>query len=388
MKIHESLTLSPSLEFGQTIAKLKQSGEKIISLGLGEPEFPTPENISEAAFKAIKEGYTRYSSPLGIVPLREQIALKLQKENGISAGLGEIMVVPGAKNALFLALAAVLQQGDEIINFSPCYVSNIPLIYLAEPQAVIRTCEMNKADFSIDVEYFKSLISPSTKAVLLNYPNNPTGTILEPDTVEEIVRICVENNIYIISDEIYEPVYYGALTFTSPASIEGGDDFVITINGFSKSYSMTGWRIGYIHTKNQELFKVMLKIHQQLNTNTPVFTQYAALEGLNNNQHTLESFKSDLRQRADYAFSVLNERDKLSLVRPTGGIFGFVNISKTGLNSEAFAIKLLKAQKIAILAGKSFGEHFDDHCRVSFVCANEEFKEGIDKIAEFANTEI
>jgi len=385
MKIHHTLKLSSSLELGNTIAELRAKGEKIISLGLGEPEFNTPDNIKEAAITAIRDGHTRYAAANGLPELRELVAQKLKNDNRIDALASEIMIVPGAKNALFLALAAILEPGDEIINFTPCYVSNIPLIYLAEPQCTAINIDMKKEDFSIDINEFKAKVTDKTKAVLLNFPNNPTGVIMKQADVKEITEFCISKNIIIISDEIYEPVYFSDEPFVSPAQFDTEGQNVITINGFSKSYSMTGWRIGYLHTKNKELLQVILRIHQQINTNTPVFTQYAAIEGLKNNSETLINFKKDLKFRAQYVYDKINSAKNVSIVRSTGGIFGFMNISKTGMNSDKFCVEFLKAQKVAILAGNAFGDNFDDHCRISLVNTNELIIEGVDRLLEFVN---
>ncbi|MBN1795538.1 MAG: pyridoxal phosphate-dependent aminotransferase [Sedimentisphaerales bacterium] len=387
MLIDKTLTQSKTLQFGLMAAELKRQGREIISLGLGEPEFDTPQHIKQAAKDALDAGFTRYSAAAGLPELRELVAEKLQNENDISATAKQIIITPGAKNALFLACAALLRPGDEVINFNPCYVSNNPIIKLAEPRTIVHNIPMSSDDFTIDKDGVASLVNKKTKLVFINYPNNPTGKMLCEDEAQFICDLVRENDLYLLSDEIYERITFGQTTHVSPASFAQIADKVITVNGFSKAYSMTGWRIGYVHAA-ADLVAVMIKIQQQINTNTAAFIQKGAIAALTGPQDHIETFITNLKERKGMYDSLVANNKNLTGSNPQGGFFAFLNIGATGLSSDEFATQLLDETGVAVIPGISFGADFDNFCRLSLVNETEQVKQGLELINQFVNNKV
>ena len=384
MIIDKAVTSPATLQFSLKAQELKKRGREIISLGLGEPDFETPEHIKEAAIEALHMGFTRYSAAQGLLELRELVAKKLYIDNGIDASPDEIIITPGAKNALYLACAASLRPGDEVINFSPCCVSNIPVIKIAEPQAVIHDACLTGLSFSIDKQKVESLINSRTKLIMINYPNNPTGKMMTPDDVEFIVRLVRDNDLYLLSDEIYEKIIFSERKHISPAAFKDIGDKVITVNGFSKAYAMTGWRIGYVHA-NKELTATMLKLHQQLNTNTAAFIQKGAIAALTGPQTHIDEFIANLKVRKGLYNQLISESAHLKGSDPEGGFFGFIDISSTDLPSDEFCARLLEETGVAIIPGVSFGSKFDGFCRVSLVNKTELIAEAFAAIHDFVD---
>ena len=387
MIIDDSLKASKTLQFAMKARELKNQGKEIISLGLGEPDFDTPQHIKQAAKNALDAGFTRYGPAAGLPELRELVAEKLQNDNGIAADPANIVITPGAKNALFIACAAVLQPRDEVINFSPCYVSNNPILKLAEPQVIVHNVSMIPEGFTLDNERIRSLVNKRTRLILINYPNNPTGRMLSDDEAEFLRQLVRENDLYLLSDEIYDRLVYGRTPHISVGSFDDVQDKVITVNGFSKAYSMTGWRVGYVHA-NVDLVSVIVKIHQQLNTNTAAFIQKGAVAALKGPQDCLHDFIRNLKQRKALYDSLLADNQYLTGSNPEGGFFGFLNISATGLSSDRFATQLLEEAGVAVIPGISFGADFDDYCRVSLVNRTEAVAEGLKRIGEFVSSKV
>ena len=384
MRIDKAIKTSRTLQFGFKARELKQQGKDIISLGLGEPEFDTPTHIKKAASEALDAGMTRYSSAPGLPELRELIAQQLHDNNGIAADSEEIIVTPGAKNALFVACASTLEPGDEVINFTPCYVSNIPILKLAEPKVVIHNVPLTGDEFAIDQEKIESLINEKTKLIMINYPNNPTGLSISAEQANFIHHIVRDNDLYLLSDEIYERIMFGGKRHISLASFDDIREKVITVNGFSKAYSMTGWRIGYVHA-NSDLVSVMLKVHQHLNTNTPAFIQQAAVAAIKGPQDHIGEFIKNLEERKVLYEEMLSANDYLSGSRPQGGFFAFLNISRTGFTSDEFCTKLIENTGVVCIPGISFGEDFDHYCRVSLVNYTPIVAEGLQRISSFVD---
>jgi len=382
MLIDPSLTSPRTLQFGLKARQRKCRGEEVLSLGLGEPEFDTPDHIKRAAKEALDAGFTRYGAAAGLPELRERIARKLTEENGIAARPDEIIVTPGAKNALFLACAAVLRPGDEAINLTPCYVSNYPILRLAAPQAPVRNVPGEVENGRWPIAELRHLIRDNTRLIVINSPNNPTGKMLgaeEAQTLREIVR---ERHLFVLSDEIYERIQFGDRPHISLGSFADIGEKVITVNGFSKAYSMTGWRIGYVHARGEVLSRI-LRIHEQLNTNTAEFIQKAALAALDGPHDHLDAFLAELRRRKTHYDGLLSECPGLRGSDPQGGFFGFVNISATGLKSDAFASQLSAETGVVVIPGVSFGDDFDDYCRVSLVNHTPVVEEGLRRFAAF-----
>ena len=383
MKLSPEVTDSLTLKFAQLAREKNQAGERIISLGLGEPRFLTPESIVEATIEALKEGYTRYSHPKGLFELRQLIAKKLSSENAIETIPENIIVTPGAKQASMIALMAILEPHDEVINFTPCFVSYVPQVKIAEPNSKIYNIDVNRDDFSIDWDRVREKVNSKTKVIILNSPNNPTGKMLTHEDMLQLVSIIHKYKCLVLSDEIYEKLVFSNFKHISPGSYKEIQDRVITVNGFSKSFSMTGWRIGYVNA-NAEIIKNMDKLQQHLNTNTATFIQKGVCEAFKIGDEIWDQHNSDLNKKALYIEKTLSEKLNVKIVSPEGGLFAFLNIRASGFNSDTFATKLLEAKSVAVTPGIAFGADWDDHVRVSMAVDYDEFKEGIDLIREFS----
>lgn len=375
----EQIQSSPTLNFHKKIRELVKRHARIISLGLGESECGTSAHIVEAGVKAIKDGLTRYSAAPGLLILREKIAEKLGRDNNIKTDAANIIVTPGAKNALFIACMSILEPGDEVINIRPCYVSNNPILCLANENIEVHNVNMTRSSFNLNYQEIEKKVNSKTKLIFLNYPNNPTGRLLSAKEFEFLTKLVESNNLYVLSDEVYEKIVFGKTKHRSLGAIECIKDKVITVNGFSKAYFMTGWRIGYVNA-NLDMISNMLKIHEHINTNTPVFTQKAALAALEGPHDDLDSYIEKLKKRKDIYDNILSASDVLTGSNAEGGYFAFLDISKSGLKSDAFATTLLERTGVAVIPGVSFGTCFDNYCRVSFVNHTELFAEGLGKI--------
>jgi aspartate aminotransferase len=380
-----SAELQDSLElrFSGLARQLNQSGARIISLGLGEPDFPTPPEVVEAAAEAMRNGMTRYSSPAGLIGLREAVCRKLASDNGISASPDEILVTPGAKMALSLALAALLEPGDEIIHLGPCYPSYVPQIRIAEPDAIIHNIELRHDDFAIDLDTLRRRLSHRTKALLINFPHNPTGRMLAEHELDGLAHLLASHRCVLISDEVYERLNFSGRRHLSPGALMALADRTITINGFSKAYSMTGWRIGYLVARGP-VMKTINRLQQHLNTNVAPFIQRAAEAALALPTRFLADYNAQLARNAAYLQDAVARAPGLRLRPSEGGLFAFLDITGSGLDSDTFCARLLAAHAVAVNPGVSFGEHWNDHVRVSLAPDSAVFAEGIDRMRAFA----
>lgn len=383
MKLSKEIQDSLELRFATLARNMNEKGEHIISLGLGEPSFPTPTLIIEAAAEAMKQGHTRYSNPFGLIELREAICEKLEIDNRIKAKPSEIMVTSGSKMALSLALASILQPGDEIINILPCYPSYIPQIRIAEPEAVIRNIDLLKADFSLDLELIRNNLSQRTKAIIFNFPHNPTGKMLTERELNGLASLLEDHNCWVISDEIYERLNFSGRKHLSPGSIASIADRTITINGFSKTFSMTGWRIGYLVAKGP-IMNTISKLQQHMNTNVPPFIQRAACAALKMPIEFINEYNEQLSNNARYLQMNVKKNPNLTLHPSQGGLFAFLDIGKTGIDSDMFCTRLLNEFSVAATPGISFGLNWQDHIRISLASHHKSFVEGIDKLLEFS----
>lgn len=382
MILDESLTEPRTLQFGRRVREMKAAGREMISLGLGEPDFDTPEHVKEAAVEALRAGLTRYSEAAGLPELRELIARKLRSDNGIEAEPDEILITPGAKNALFLACCALLRPGDEAINFTPCYVSNHPILKLAEPQVVVHHVRLTPGEFRVDRDRVRSLVNERTKLIFISYPNNPTGKMLDRDDSEFIRGLAREHSLHLLSDEIYDLLPLTGKPHISPAASADIREQVVTVNGFSKAYAMTGWRIGYAHAPRPVL-TLMTRIHEHLNTNTAAFVQKAAVAALTGPQGHLKEFIARLKRNAGRLEAFLAARPRLRSAPVEGGFFAFVDISATGLASDHFCTRLLEETGVVIIPGIAFGDDFDGWVRVSLAVSEEAFVTGLSRIGQF-----
>ena len=358
-EVGESLTY----RFAQAAGEMKAQGKEIISLGLGEPDFNTPDYVVKATMKAMQDGFTHYSSTQGWPDLRKMISEDCNKSYNSEYTMNDVIVTPGIKAAVFFSLAAILEPNDEIILISPYYVSYPAMVKIAEPSAKIINVTLSR-DFNLDAEKLKGSFNQNTKAILINSPNNPTGMVLTKDEVELIVELAIKYNAYIISDEVYEKLVYSNYQHISFGLYKEIRDRLIICNGYSKSHAMTGWRLGYAIGDHNIIGK-MNKLQQHINTNTCTFVQVGACSIYKNEPVHIKPYVEELEKRIEFFDKELNELDYLSAIKPKAGFFYFVDISKTGVDSNTFCADLLKKTGIASTPGVAFGPEWDDHVRFS-----------------------
>ncbi|MCL2513787.1 MAG: aminotransferase class I/II-fold pyridoxal phosphate-dependent enzyme [Oscillospiraceae bacterium] len=354
-----------------------------ISLGVGEPDFDTPWNIREAGIHALNSGKTFYTANSGIKPLRKAISDYTKRKCSLSYDPDrEIVVTVGGSEAIDIALRAVINPGDEVIYIEPCYVSYMPCIVLAggEPVA-IKVLEKN--EFRLTPGELRAAITDKTKAIILPYPSNPTGAVMGEADLETIKDILIENDIIVISDEIYSELTYGE-KHVSIASLEGMRERTVVINGFSKTFAMTGWRVGYA-TGPELILGQMLKIHQYAIMCAPTVSQYAAIEALENSDGETEKMRLEYDRRRRYLLSAFSEMG-LPCFEPLGAFYTFPNISKFGLSSEDFATGFLKSQKVAVIPGTAFGESGEGFVRICYAYSIKELREAMNRMGKFISS--
>lgn len=354
-----------------------QTMKGVISLGVGEPDFTTPWNIRESAFYSLEKGYTHYTSNHGLLELRKEIGNYLSKYN-LNYKTDEVIVTVGASEGIDIALRGIINAGDEVIIPEPLYVSYRPIAEMSGAKVV--TIDTAPNQFVITAEDILSKITDKTKAVILCYPNNPTGAILSETEARKIAKVIMEKKIFCITDEIYSELTYNKEHF-SIASVEGMKDYCIYLNGFSKAFSMTGWRIGYLCAP-KEIVEQIVKIHQYVIMCAPVMAQYGAIEGLKNGKKEVDKMRDSYDRRRRLIYSEFKEMG-LDVFEPEGAFYIFPNVKKTGLTGEEFALKLLESKKVAVVPGSAFGEHFEYNIRCSYATSIEDIKEAAKKMKEF-----
>jgi aspartate aminotransferase len=386
-KIQPSATLSITAKAKQ----LKSKGIKVISFGAGEPDFDTPQNVKQKLIEALNKGLTKYTPTAGIPELKQAIVEKLKQENNLEYTPDEVIVCCGAKHAIFNAVCALVDDGDEVLVPSPYWVSYPEMVNFAGGKFIpIPTGE--ETNFKITSEIFKKYITPKTKLLILNYPSNPTGMTYTREELEDIAKVLVENQIYCISDEIYEKLVYDGLTHTSIASLnEEIKKITITINGLSKAYSMTGWRVGYA-CGPKEIIKAMNNLQDHSTSNITTFVQYASVEALKNSAQFVSMMVSEFEKRRNYIVEEINKIPHLKTIKPQGAFYVWVNIKE--LKGKKFngqvvtdSLKLseilLEEAKVAVIPGCAFGD--DDYIRLSYATSLGDIKEGIENIKNFVS---
>ena len=354
--------------------------EGVISLGVGEPDFTTPERFREAAIRSIKDGKTKYTSNYGIRPLREAIAEHTARLRRVTYDPDtEVLVTVGVSEAVDLALRATLNEGDEVIVADPSYVAYVPGIVLAGGVAVpVATGEEH--DFRLRPEDVERVITPRTRAILLGFPNNPTGAVLTEEDVAGIARLAEKHDLLIYADEIYDRLVYGR-EHRSIVSLPRMKERTIYLAGFSKSYAMTGWRVGYACAP-AEVIEQMMKIHQYTVMCVPTAGQYAALEALRTGEDEVRRMVAEYDRRRQVMWRRFNDLG-LHCFEPRGAFYCFPNITSTGLSDEVFAERLLREEKVVVVPGGAFGERGRGHVRACYATSLEKIEEAGDRIARF-----
>lgn len=384
-RIEPSVTLAITAK----AKEMKENGVDVISFGAGEPDFNTPTNIIDAAIKAMNDGNTKYTNVNGILTLREAICRKFKDDNNLSYNPSQIVVSTGAKQSLANAFLAILNPGDEVIVPSPYWVSYPELIGLADGKAVFVNSD-KKFDYKFTKENLEEVVSEKTKAIILNTPNNPTGTVYSKDELIEIAEFAKKYNLIIVSDEMYEKLIYDGEKHISIASIsQDAYERTIVINGLSKSYAMTGWRLGYCGA-SEKIAKLMTNIQSHMTSNVCSITQYAAIEALNGPQDKVKEMIFEFEKRRNYMVNTLEGIEKLSIIKPQGAFYIMINLDEClgkAINGEVikdsmdFSAKLLEYEKVAVIPGKAFG--LDNYVRVSYATSMEAIKEGLNRIKKF-----
>lgn len=384
----KGLRIEPSvtLEITARAKAMKDSGIDVISFGAGEPNFHTPKNIQDEAIRSIKEGLTRYTPASGIVELKEAICDKLERENGLKYKPENIIISNGAKHSIHNALMAILNPGDEVIIGAPYWVSYPELVQIADGMPIyIETKEGN--NFKFNVDDLNNVLTNKTKAIILNSPSNPTGSVYTKKELMDISNWAVENNIFVISDEIYEKLIYDEEDHVSISSFNQDiKDLTILINGVSKAYAMTGWRIGYA-AAHKDIIKVMGNLQSHATSNPSSISQYASVEAIKGNQESVEEMQNSFLQRRNYMVETINNIKGLSCNTPQGAFYLMVNFSELlgktvqgmKINSSLdFANLLLDKGKVAVVPGIAFGE--DKYIRLSYATSLDNIKEGLKRI--------
>ncbi|WP_353683975.1 pyridoxal phosphate-dependent aminotransferase [Thermodesulfovibrio sp. 3907-1M] len=373
---------SPTLAVDSRAKELKAKGMDVVNFGVGEPDFDTPEHIKEAAIKAIKDGFTKYTPVGGIDELKEAIIEKLERDNGLKYEKANILVSSGAKHSLYNIAQALFGPGDEVIIPAPYWVSYPDQVLLNDAQPVIVETR-EEYDFMLHPEVLKEKITSRTKAIILNSPSNPTGFIYTKKALEQIAEIALKHNLYIISDEIYEKLIYDGEKHISIASLsEEVKNKTIVVNGLSKSHAMTGWRIGYA-AGPQEIIKTMTTIQSQSTSNPTSIAQKAAVAALRGPQDCVEQMRLEFEKRRDYLVKELNSIPGVSCKMPKGAFYAFPNVEKilgkNGINSSMdLSIYLLEKALVAVVPGSAFGA--EGYVRISYATSMENISKGINRI--------
>lgn len=360
--------------------ELTLSMDDVISLGVGEPDFVTPWHIREAAMYSLERGYTMYTSNWGLQELRDEISKALNRDYKVHYDpTNEILITIGVSEAFDLALRAILNPGDEVIIPEPCFVSYGPMTYLAggKPKPVVTTVEN---EFKVTPEQIEEQVTKKTKAIILSYPNNPTGGVMTKKDMEAVADVVEEKDLIVISDEIYDHLTYNG-KHTCFSSLNGMRDKTIYLNGFSKAYAMTGWRVGYA-CANPEITEAMFKIHQYSMMCASIMGQVAALEALRHGKKEMRGMVSEYNQRRKFIVKRLNDIG-LACFEPRGAFYAFPSIQSTGLTSEEFAEGLLKEENVAVVPGNAFGKSGGGFVRCAYAASTEDISEAMDRVKRF-----
>lgn len=374
---------SPTLAITAKAKEMKKQGIDVVSFGAGEPDFDTPEHIKVAAVQAIKEGFTKYTATSGIPELKKAICEKFKKDNGLDYLPENILVSTGAKQCLYNLLQVLVNPGDEVLIPLPYWVSYEEMVKLAGG-----VCKFLKtADFKINKAILEKAINKKTKVLMLNSPSNPTGAVYDKKTLQEIAKFCVKHDLYVISDEIYEVLIYGKKHVSIASFGSEIKRLTIVVNGVSKAYAMTGWRIGYC-AGEKEIIKAASSLQDHSTSNPNSIAQKAALAAITGPQDTVNLMRKAYQKRRDYMLKRLQKMKGLKVTKPEGAFYVFVDVSslynKTVNNSVAFCQELLEKMHVAAIPGSAFGN--DRYIRLSYATSDANIEKGLDRLGEFVGS--
>ena len=389
----KSISPSSTLAIDAKFKAMKADGVDVVGFGAGEPDFDTPQYIKDAAIKAILDGKTKYTPAAGMVELRKAICKKFKDENNLDYTFDQIVVSNGAKHSLVNVFQAICNAGDEVIIPTPFWVSYPEMVKLADAVPVFLTTH-EENDFKLTAQELADAITDKTRAIILNSPSNPTGMVYTKDELNEIAKVCVENNIYVVSDEIYEHLIYEGSHVSIASLGEDIKDLTIIVNGVSKTYAMTGWRIGYT-ASHPAIAKVMANVQSHATSNPNSIAQYATLAALGGGRDEIKLMKQAFLERRNFMVDKINSIDGVSCLKPHGAFYVFMNISrlkgktlagKLIETSDDFADVFLDKAKVAVVPGSGFGA--DDYVRWSYATGMETIKEGLSRLENFLKSNL
>ncbi len=363
----------------EEVARRERMGEKIIRLNIGEPDFDTPKHIKDEAKNALDAGKTQYSSNAGIPELREAIAQKLKEDNGLSYDPAtEIIVTVGGNEAVLITMLGLLNPGDEVLIPDPCWLNYYYCVQMAGA-VPISVPAREKYAFIPHIDDFRSRITPRTRMIIINTPNNPTGAVYEAGALKELARLAREKNLFVLSDEIYEKMVYDGSRHVSIGSFPGMKEHVITVNGFSKNYSMTGWRLGFA-AADRQVISALIRIHQYATICATTFAQWGAVAGLRGPQTEVNHMIEEFDRRRNLVCTCLQEMSGVHVVKPLGAFYIFPNIKETGKNPMELTQYLIEEAKIAVVPGTVFGEFGNEFIRISYANSYENLEVAMERM--------
>jgi aspartate aminotransferase len=377
------LTPSLTLAVDSKAKAMKAEGIEVYGFGAGEPDMDTPEHIKAAAVAALKEGRTKYTPSSGIPELRQAISQKFLKDNGLDYKPNQVIVSSGAKQSCFNAIAAVVNEGDEVVIPAPYWLSYPEMVRLVGAEPVfVHTREEN--NWKMTPEEFENAMSPRTKMVIINSPGNPTGSIYTREELKALAEVAAEEDIHILSDEIYEKLTYDGAEHVSIATVSPeAYDLTITVNGFSKAYSMTGWRLGYLGAP-EPIARAIDSMQSHMTSNPCSFSQYGGLAALTGDQQCVSDMRDEFDIRRQYMCERLSQISGISAVKPLGAFYVLANVNSFGLKSQNFADRLLSKASVAVVPGIAFGD--DRTVRLSYATSLDVIKSGLDRLEEFCKS--
>ncbi len=377
------LTPSLTLAIDSKAKAMRAEGIDVCGFGAGEPDFDTPEHIKEAAIKALQEGFTKYTPSAGLPELRTAISEKFAADNQVDYKPNQVIVSNGAKQSCYNAILACCEPGDEVIIPAPYWLSYPDMVKLVGADPVIVPTRAENS-YKMTAEEFENAMTPRTKMVILNSPGNPTGSVYTREELEALVEVALTEDIFILSDEIYEKLIYDDASHVSPASLsKEAYDLTITVNGFSKAYAMTGWRLGYLGAP-EEIAKVIDSLQSHSTSGPNSFAQKGGVAALKGSQQCVTDMRDEFNVRREYMFERLAAIPNVSTVKPLGAFYMLADISKFGLSSTNFADRLLSKAEVAVVPGVAFGD--DKTVRLSYATDLETIKTGLDRIEQFCRT--
>jgi aspartate/methionine/tyrosine aminotransferase len=378
----EKIPPSGTIRMLEIAKELEQKGQKIIHFEVGEPDFDTPQHIKDAAIKALEEGFTKYTSSKGIPELREAIAQDIKKRTKAEIKPNEVFITPGAKHAILCAVLALINPGDEVLIPAPVWPSYKDIVIMAEgvPKEV-----PFQEDYSVNEEALQKAITHRTRAIFINSPNNPTGGVLTRQEMATIGEIAMDKKLIVFSDEIYDALTYDDFKHTSILSFPQLQDQTVYIHGFSKTYSMTGWRLGYI-VAPIKIVDAISKIQQNSTTCATSFVQKAAVEALRGSQECVEEMRKEYDKRRKTIVQALNQIDGVKCKIPKGAFYVFPNISEYSNDTSRLTEQLLESKGVCITPGKAFGSNGEGHIRISYATSMEDIQEGVQKLEEYLHS--